>query len=125
MAQDSIQQVVLPWPSSALSPNARGHWAKRSKAAKSYRLQCYLYAKQARLVAPAGRILLDLEFVPPNARRRDDDNLLASFKSGRDGLAEAMGIDDSRFVSQVRLSREVRAGGAVVVRLSAYQGEVG
>lgn len=119
------QMVVLPWPPAALSPNARSHWAIRSRAAKSYRMQCFLFALQAGLVAPEGRILLDLEFLPPTRRRRDDDNLTAAFKAGRDGLADALGIDDSRFVSLVRLSDEPYQGGAVRVTLSAYQGEAG
>ena len=119
------QVVVLPWPPAALSPNARGHWSRRSKAAKAYRMQCFLFALQAGLVAPEGRILLDLEFLPPTRRRRDDDNLTAAFKAGRDGLADALGIDDNRFVSLVRLSDEPHQGGAVRVTLLAYQGEVG
>jgi crossover junction endodeoxyribonuclease RusA len=116
------QQILLPWPASALSPNARGHWSRRSRAAKAYRMQCFLFAKKAGLVAPEGRILLQLEFLPPTARRRDDDNLLASFKAGRDGLADALGIDDSLFVSQVQIG-EVRPGGAGRVTLSPYQAE--
>ena len=116
------QQILLPWPSRALSPNARGHWSQKSRAAKAYRMQCFLFAKKAGLVAPAGRILLQLEFLPPTARRRDDDNLLASFKAGRDGLADALGIDDSLFVSQVQIG-EVHRGGAVRVTLSPYQAE--
>lgn len=116
------QQILLPWPASALSPNARGHWSQKSRAAKAYRMQCFLFAKKAGLVAPAGRILLQLEFLPPTARRRDDDNLLASFKAGRDGLADALGIDDSLFVSQVQIG-EVHPGGAVRVTLSPYQAE--
>lgn len=115
----TAQQLLLPWPASALSPNARGHWSKRSRAAKSYRMQCFLFAKKAGLVAPAGRILLQLEFLPPSARRRDDDNLLASFKAGRDGLADALGIDDSVFVSQVQIGT-VHPGGAVRVTLSPF-----
>lgn len=116
----SCQQILLPWPAKALSPNARVHWAHRSRAAKAYRHQCFLLAKKSGLVAPAGRILLQLEFLPPTARRRDDDNLLASFKAGRDGLADALGIDDSLFVSQVQIG-EVHRGGAVRVTLSLYQ----
>ena len=112
--------MLLPWPPRALSPNARGHWSKRSRAAKSYRMQCFLMAKKAGLVAPSGRILLALEFVPPTRRRRDDDNLLASFKAGRDGLADALGIDDSLFVSQVQVSGETHPDGAVRVTLSAF-----
>ncbi|MGF6695204.1 crossover junction endodeoxyribonuclease RusA [Metapseudomonas resinovorans] len=114
------QSVLLPWPPRALSPNARGHWSKRSRAAKSYRMQCFLLAKKAGLSTPAGRILLSLEFLPPNRQRRDDDNLLAAFKAGRDGLADALRIDDSVFVSQVQLSTEVYPMGAVRVTLSSY-----
>lgn len=118
-----VQSVLLPWPPTELSPNARGHWAKRSRAAKSYRLQCFLLARKAGLVAPVGRVLLSLEFLPPDARRRDDDNLLAAFKAGRDGLADALCIDDSLFVSQVQLSGQTHPGGAVRVTLPAYQQE--
>lgn len=120
MEQKDCNQVLLPWPPRVLSPNARAHWGARSKAAKSYRFRCFLGAKAVRLVAPAGKVLLVLEFLPPNNRRRDDDNLLAAFKAGRDGLADALGIDDSVFVSQVRLSEEQHAGGAVRVTLLPF-----
>ena len=120
----SCQPILLPWPPSYLSPNNRSHWRKRSKAAKAYRMQCFLFAKKAGLVAPPGRILLQLEFLPPDLRRRDDDNLVAAFKSGRDGLADALGVDDRLFISQARLGETVHPGGAVRVTLSAYRGEV-
>ncbi|MFC0708972.1 endodeoxyribonuclease RusA [Azorhizophilus paspali] len=113
-------ELELPWPPKELSPNARTHWAKRSKVAKGYRTACHLLAKKAGLVTPAGRAMLLLEFVPPDRRRRDDDNMLASFKAGRDGLADALGIDDSRFVTRLRVSRETVPGGAVRVRISEF-----
>ena len=31
------------------------------------------------------------------ARRRDDDNMVGSFKAYRDGIADALGVDDRRF----------------------------
>lgn len=117
----STNQVLLPWPPKVLSPNARAHWRAKSKAAKDYRYRCFLEAKLAKLRAPAGRVLLMLEFMPPNRQRRDDDNLVAAFKSGRDGLADALGIDDSRFVTLVQLSDEIWPGGAVRVTLSAFE----
>jgi len=116
-----VIEIDLPWPPKELSPNARTHWAKRSKVAKGYRAACHLLAKKAGLVAPVGRALLLLEFVPPDRRRRDDDNMLASFKAGRDGLADALGIDDNRFVTQLQVSREVVPGGAVRVRISRFE----
>lgn len=112
--------IELPWPPRELSPNARVHWARRSKAAKAYKQACYLLTKQAGIQAPEGRVLLALEFAPPDRRRRDDDNILAAFKSGRDGIADALGIDDSRFVTQFSVSQEPVNGGAVRVRISEH-----
>lgn len=125
MHVDGVNQVLLPWPPKVLSPNARAHWRARAAAAKSYRMQCFIYAKRAALTAPAGQILLTLEFLPPNARRRDDDNLVGAFKSGRDGLADALGIDDSRFVTLIKLGQQVHAGGAVRVSLQPFPMEAG
>jgi crossover junction endodeoxyribonuclease RusA len=112
--------LILPWPPKVLSPNARSHWATKSKAAKAYRAACFLLCLKAALPVPTGRALLSLEFVPPDRRRRDDDNCIAAFKSGRDGVAQALGIDDSRFVTQLQLSDETVKGGAVRVRISDY-----
>ncbi|MEJ6656898.1 MAG: endodeoxyribonuclease RusA [Pseudomonas sp.] len=109
--------VELPWPSKELSPNARVHWAKKSKAAKIYRITCLALTLESGLRAPEGKVLLDVEFCPPDRRRRDDDNCLASFKSGRDGVADALRIDDSRFVTTIRMG-EPKKGGAVLVRIA-------
>ncbi|SOE49110.1 hypothetical protein ODI_R1848 [Orrella dioscoreae] len=38
-----------------------------------------------------------LTFVAPDRRRRDIDNLLACMKSQMDGIAIALGVDDSQF----------------------------
>jgi crossover junction endodeoxyribonuclease RusA len=107
----------LPWPPAACSPNARVHWSKKSKAAKAYRAACYLLCREAKLTAPQGELILSIEFIPPDFRRRDDDNLVAAFKSGRDGVAEALGIDDGRFATLIKLSKETFRGGAVRVQI--------
>ncbi|SOS36014.1 hypothetical protein CFBP6411_04657 [Pseudomonas syringae group genomosp. 3] len=41
--------LILPWPPKVLSPNARTHWATKSRAAKAYRNTCYLLCRQAGL----------------------------------------------------------------------------
>lgn len=110
-----MSMIELPWPPRELNPNARVHWSKRSKAAKAYRRDCRVLTRASGVVAPEGRVLLVLEFVPPDLRRRDDDNLIAAFKAGRDGIADALGIDDTRFVTQFSLSEWVTAGGLVRV----------
>lgn len=110
--------VTLPWPPSALSPNARPHWATKAKAAKAYRAACKALAEAHGMVAPdSQKIALWLEFVPPNRRAHDDDNLVASFKAGRDGLADALGVDDKRFVCRHTVSDEI--GGMVRVSITA------
>lgn len=113
--------LILPWPPRELSPNARTHWSKKSKRAKHYRLTCMLLCKQAGIKAPAGKISLGLEFIPPDRRRRDDDNLVAAFKSGRDGLADALKVDDHRFVTSFSISDDCTPGGAVRVSIRSLE----
>jgi len=64
-----------------------------------------------------------LTFSPPDKRRYDDDNLIARCKAYLDGIADALGVDDSRF----RLGKPVRAesikGGNVRVEIVAVETE--
>lgn len=117
-----MSDLTLPWPPAACSPNARVHWIKKSRAAKAYRAACHVLTKQAGIQAPQGGALLVLEFVPPDRRRRDDDNLLAMFKAGRDGLADALGVDDNVFATQIMVSKDTIKGGAVRVRIRDIEG---
>ena len=111
-------QIRLPWPYKALNPNSRGHWSKKAKAAEIYRYTCKVESRIAiqegkwdlqplrDLVAAGGEIHVFLDFYPPNRRARDDDNIIAAFKSGRDGLADALGIDDCHFRTHPFLKRD-------------------
>lgn len=114
-----MSKITLPWPPKALSPNARVHWSVKSKAAKAYRAACFALCKEAKLVAPVtdGRLHLWLVFHAPDRRARDDDNMIAAFKSGRDGIADALGIDDKRFVCHPFVSDEI--GGMVKFSVTA------
>jgi crossover junction endodeoxyribonuclease RusA len=104
------QRVILPFPPADLNPNARGHWSKKSRAAKTYRRECWVLALAAKLTAPKdGPIRLHLDFFPPDRQSRDDDNAIASFKAGRDGIADALKADDSRFVTSHSWHTEPRS----------------
>ena len=95
-------ELWLPWPPRECSPNWRGHWAVKSRAAKNARHGAYMLAVAAgwhRQTWPGGKLHFWLDFFPPDRRARDDDNLLAAAKNQRDGVAEAIGIDDKRVVS--------------------------
>lgn len=112
-----MPELILPWPPKILSPNARAHWSKRSKAAKAYRQECFVLCKSAKIKMPVtdGLVHFFVEFFPPDRRHRDDDNMIASFKSGRDGIADALGINDKKFRCHPSVSADV--GGMVKVRI--------
>lgn len=111
----------LPFPPRALHPNSRLHWSRVAPVKAQYRFACKVLAQNAvrkGLEVPSSpRIVLRLDFYPPNRRRRDDDGLVAAFKAGRDGLADALKIDDSRFKVEPVLHREVVRDGLVRVTL--------
>lgn len=113
--------IELPWPPKELSPNARMHWARKGRIAKKYRDDCYFLTIASGAKASADEFILDIEFIPPDRRKRDDDNCLASFKAGRDGIADALGIDDNRFRTLLTVSREPVKGGKVVVKIRAQE----
>jgi len=111
--------VTLPWPPKECSPNARVHWATKFRASKKYRHDAATLVKKSRLKAPASEhIQMWIHFYPPDRRRRDDDNLIASFKPIRDGIADALEVDDSRFRIHPVIMNEVVPKGCVVVRLT-------
>lgn len=113
--------VRLPWPPKELSPNARLHWAKLARAKAAYRQTCGWEVKRHAAAFGAGpheQLVLTLEFFAPNKRSRDQDNLLASMKAGLDGMADALGINDSRWtVVLAPLAYDDRKAGYVVATL--------
>lgn len=92
--------LELPWPAKELSPNFRGHWSTVAKVKKAYRLKCSQLGLASGLnLAPKDpkSVSVHLLFSQPDRRGRDWDNMLASMKSGLDGLADAMGVDDRKW----------------------------
>lgn len=113
-------EITLPWPVRELNPNVKVHWAQKSKAAKAYKEACFYLTKEAITngftLPDSEKLSLWLDFYPPDKRARDDDNCLSSFKSGRDGVADALGINDKRFVSHPRLMDTI--GGMIKMRIT-------
>ena len=115
--------LELPWPAPALSPNARGHWSTLARAKKAYRTRCRAIAGVGApllceaLQRPPERLEVALIFVPPDRRARDLDNLLAAMKSGLDGLADALGVDDSKWRIKIEMADETTKGGLVLVEV--------
>lgn len=111
--------MTLPWPPKELSPNARVHWRQKHKHAKAYRRTCGLIALALDAPHLSGKKYFWVTFCPPNRRSYDDDNLLARFKAGRDGIADGLGIDDKNFVTTINVGEPV-PGGAVRVHIRDY-----
>ena len=113
-----LAKIILPWPPSAMSPNgAHGHWSAKSSAAKAHKLACWAMCK-AQGVRPveADAVDVSLIFYPPSRRAYDLDNALARIKQGLDAVAEAIGVDDSRWQA-MHLERGERCkdGGVIVL----------
>lgn len=98
--------IVLPWPDRRLSPNARLHWKARVGPKQAARIaaqwatveaKAYFHEVKERVSADEAAIPVTIRFYPPDARWRDDDNMIGSFKSYRDGIAQALGVNDRRF----------------------------
>ena len=116
-----MRELVLPWPPKELSPNARVHWAVKSGAAKRQRRDACIAVKLAGWNAaalPEGRLHLWIDFYPPTRRLPDDDNMLSRMKPARDGIADALGIDDRRFVSHPFVHSKPHKGGEVRIRIT-------
>lgn len=112
--------IVLPWPPQNLSPNARLHWAALAKSKKAYRAACGLQARaQGAQAMKAERLKLEVTFFPPSKRRIDLDNCVARMKSGFDGLADVLGVDDSKWDMSFTMAEQV--GGMVKVLVQEVQ----
>lgn len=94
-ASSHLLEVTLPLPPKKLSPNRPSHFMQKARAVKEARNIAKLFTLAA-LQGQAPPLIqsYSLHFYFPTAARRDDDNAAASFKSYRDGIADALRIDD-------------------------------
>lgn len=115
-----MMTVTLPWPPKILSPNARPHHMALYKAKRAYRQACMWQAMADGIrpnVSYRTPLTVEVEFIPPDRRPRDRDNMIAAMKAGFDGLADALGVDDRHFLLQFApVSSDT--GGMVKVRIS-------
>lgn len=129
---------VLPLPPQVISPNGRGHWAKKSRAVRQYREQCanLMRATHQPPLSP-GRVVIDLEFYlcrVANDRTslypRDEDNARGAMKAAQDALKDAALIagDGKDFVRMGKTTlytqaKEHRGFTCVVMTLRKDEGE--
>lgn len=110
-------ELTIPFPPKELSPNKRLHWAVKSRVTKKYRSDCYLLAKMQKLTIDwGGDIHIFIDIYRPDRRYRDEDNIIASLKSGLDGIADALGVNDRRFRIHPFVRDDIFKGGKVVIK---------
>ena len=103
--------ITLSWPPRVLHPNARPHWAVKAKAVKAYRQAAGWAAKASGdRVKGDGAVELYIVFYPPNKRKHDLDGCLSAMKAGIDGIADALGVDDSRFTLRIERGAVIKGG---------------
>tara|TARA_R110000868_G_scaffold397497_1_gene670217 strand:+ start:67 stop:444 length:378 start_codon:yes stop_codon:yes gene_type:complete len=82
--------IELPLPHKNLSPNSRCHWAAKARSVAKARSDARIMATQAKLPScPWAKATIRFEFTFRTNAKHDDDNLAASCKSYRDGIADA------------------------------------
>lgn len=115
-------RIDLPWPPRELHPNARPHYMARARAAK----RCRVLGAGLTLAAGVrrgdadipGELKVTAIFSPPDNRPRDEDGMLSNIKSYLDGIADIVGVDDSKWKIAIRREPPVK-GGAVRIELEA------
>lgn len=101
--------------------NKREHWATRARRTRIHRLSAYMAARDAgAYVDPGGKVAVLM--IRMGGRVMDDDNLKSALKAVRDGIADALGIDDGD--PRITWNYEQAKGsgdaskGSVIVRIS-------
>ncbi len=113
-----MAELFLPWPDKRLSPNARVHWSSLARAKKAAKRTAYYTTLEAGIgKIEADTLSVKYSFFPPDHRRRDADNMLAACKAYADGIAQAIGIDDSKWNIAIAARGAVERAGMVKVEL--------
>lgn len=96
--------ISLPFPDAKLFPNRKAgksyHYSHDAKvSAREGARKATKAALDARKEHPGwgSSLPVSIVFVGPDKRRRDLDGCLSAIKSALDGIAQALGVDDSSF----------------------------
>lgn len=95
-------KVQFPFPPASLAGHNNGHWRTRERDVATLRAQAFHLTKVAKrehgyTVPAEGDICVHIHFVPANDRG-DRVNYPIRVKPLLDGLAEALGVNDKRFL---------------------------
>lgn len=107
--------IELPFPPATLSGHNKGHWTKARADVAKHRDWARKATLAARPTVPAdGDIHISLTFYPPD-QRGDRVNFPVRAKPIFDGIADALRVNDSRFLPRYHFAEPAKPGRVVVV----------
>jgi crossover junction endodeoxyribonuclease RusA len=107
--------IELPFPPASLSGHAKGKWWNTSGIVAKHRKWATLATLAAAIRAPeAGDIRVSVTFYPPD-RRGDRVNYPNRMKAYFDGIADALKVNDRRFLPTYHFAEPVSNARVVIV----------
>ena len=108
--------ITLIWPPATLSGHAKGSWRPHAGLVAKHRAWAVTATKTAGAKPDLGTgdIPIHVTFVPPD-RRGDRINYPNRIKAALDGIAEALGVNDRRFLPTYAFREPEKPGRVEVV----------
>ena len=106
----TLPTILLPWPPSSLSGHNTGHWRAKADVVRKHRE----WARNAVMAANVhvdgeGDIQIKVRFVPPD-NRGDRTNFPNRIKPVFDGIADALKVNDRRFLPSFEFAPAEKPG---------------
>jgi hypothetical protein len=106
--------VRLPFPPAELSGHNNGHWRDNAKLVATLRAEAFHLTRAAKReqgceLPETGDILICIKFYPPD-NRGDRLNFPNRFKPLADGIAEALSVNDKRFLPAIAYCPPAKPG---------------
>jgi crossover junction endodeoxyribonuclease RusA len=109
--------MIFPWPDSRLSPNKRIDRRALIPVKDAAKNEAFYLVRHSGIFVAESDLMLTLTFCPPDRRKRDLDNLYATFKAYQDGMFAALGVDDCNINRVVLRRGAVIPDGRVIVKI--------
>lgn len=108
--------IELPWPPASLSGHTKGHWRTTAPIVAKHREWARLATLAADIGAfdGSGDIRVGVTFYPPD-RRGDRTNYANRCKPYFDGIAQALKVNDRRFLPAYHFAEPVKGAGKIVI----------
>ena len=107
--------IVLPWPPASLSGHNNGNWRGKSNTVADHcRWAAMAVPRDAKHhIDPVGDIEIHFAFYPPD-NRSDRMNFANRIKPYADGIAQALDVNDKRFLPGYSFHDTVKGGKVLV-----------